>query len=239
MRRLLLWFLVFNMRWMTRYLSFIALPFIRWYADQEVIACGLRSPDGRVHIIYTPVSNKKEYVVLKKKKVAGKTKKTNWVEILTAQSKNFSGIVVQSVELPEAKIGDVYRMKATRRKSGRVVYSPAITIKEETLVHTDIIETIYLENGSVRSSWKSAKIYPVLIYFLVIEDAQGDLLSAVYTREYKWTYPLIKKASLSIGPKIPPLLQPEKRYTQRLIVVDYDGWVSALCENTFTYYNKG
>jgi len=74
-----------------------------------------------------------------------------------------------------------------------------------------------------------------MIYFLVIEDSKGDTLSAIYTRENYWTYPLIKKASLSIGPVSPLKLELGKEYKAKLLLVDFDGWVSHIDVQTFVH----
>ena len=52
-RHILLKFVVWNMRWMTRYLGFLARPVVSWMADREVIACGFRDTDGGVRIIFS------------------------------------------------------------------------------------------------------------------------------------------------------------------------------------------
>ena len=67
LKYIILRIMVWKMKWMTRYLGFIARPLISIYGDNEVIACGLRDLSGKVHIIYTPDEVKKEYGVLLKR----------------------------------------------------------------------------------------------------------------------------------------------------------------------------
>lgn len=74
-----------------------------------------------------------------------------------------------------------------------------------------------------------------MIYFLTVEDEQGRALSGIYTRENFWEYPFVKKASLSIGGSDPMPLQKDKRYTVKLTIVDFDGWVSCIAKKVFTY----
>ena len=67
LRRLFLLFLMWNMRWMTRYLGFIARPFVRWVASREVIACGMRPDDAdTVTVIFTPVAGHGEHTIAKR-----------------------------------------------------------------------------------------------------------------------------------------------------------------------------
>ena len=77
-----------------------------------------------------------------------------------------------------------------------------------------------------------------MLHFLVVEDSVGKCLAAVYTRETSWSYPLIRKALLSIAPGDPPDLIESDSYTVKLVYVDFDGWVSALAEKSFIY-NSG
>jgi hypothetical protein len=74
-----------------------------------------------------------------------------------------------------------------------------------------------------------------MIYFLAIEDERGArTYSAIYTRETYWLYPEIKKASYSVGPANPPVLDSHSRCVARLVLVDYDGWVSHIAHREFS-----
>lgn len=64
-----------------------------------------------------------------------------------------------------------------------------------------------------------------MIYFLAVEDARGQNIAAIYTREVSWTYPRTETASLSLGPARPPRLVRGALYAATLVVVDYEGWV--------------
>lgn len=224
----LLKILVWNMRWMIRYLGFIARPFVRWYADQEVIACGLRSDKGDVRIIYSTTQDRLGHSFFKREK-------TGWRDIDGIPTDNFSGDLVYQVILPGAKIGDVDVVRTKRKNGNRTISSPKITIKEKTPVLPDLIEIDSLPNGMVSISWKKGEQFDHMIYFFALENDQGKTLAGIYTVENTWIYPLIKKVSLSVGEADPALLQKGKQYNVKLVIVDFDGWVSCMGRKSFTY----
>lgn len=220
--------LVWNMRWMTRYLGFIAIPFVRWYANQEVIACGLRAENGDVCVIYSTEPDRSTHSYFKKET-------SGWSIVDVLRTNNFSGNLVRQVILPDAKVGEVYIVRAQKGNTGRTLRSPEITVKERTQSSPDLIEVKLLPDGGAYLSWKEGEQFDPMIYFLVVEDDRGTSLSGIYTRENFWEYPFIKKASLSIGNTKPILLQSGKQYIAKLTIVDFDGWVSCIGRKSFTY----
>jgi len=225
-KHLFLRMLVWNMRWMTRYFGFIARPFVAWYANQEVIACGLRSENGDVCIIYTSTPERIEHRFFKKEK--------KWVPIRAITTNNFSGNLVHQVILPDAQLSDVCIVEAKKKNKKRTLHSPTITVKEKTYP-ADLIEIQHLLDGRVYISWVGGENFDPMIYFLVVEDEKGNMLSGIYTREHFWNYPSIKEASLSVGRNDPPRLQVNKHYTVKLAIVDFDGWVGCISKKVFKY----
>lgn len=220
--------LVWNMRWMTRYLGFIARPFVKWYADQEVIACALRSEKDDIQIMYSPMPGRFDHSFLKKEK-------RKWETVNAFPTDNFSGDLVLQVILPDAKKGEVYVVRAQKGNNGRTVYSPKITIKERTHLAPGLIEVNSLPNGRACISWKKGEMFDPMIYFFTLENDRGETLVGIYTRDNTWIYPFIKRASLSIGKTDPTPLQKNKQYTAKLTIVDFDGWVSCIGKKVFTY----
>jgi hypothetical protein len=222
----LLRFMVWNMRWMTRHLSFVARPMVRTYANFEVIACGLHGRDGHVSIIYTPTPGRTDHH-------ARVYDRRRWLPAESAQAANFSGAIVHRVLIPKARIGARYRMFAKTRL-GWSISSPMITIKKVTIYEPELLRITPSSDGSVAFSWHTAEAYDSMIYFLAIEDMREIIKAAVYTRESSWTYPRVKKASLSLGPAQPPRLTGGEMYVAKLVLIDYEGWVTHIAERSFT-----
>ena len=234
LRHIVMRFLMWNMRWMTRHIGFLARPFIAWYAKQKIIACGLRdSKTGENTIIYTPASHRGLHTVYKKIEYSR--------EKLNTQNRGvFSRNLMVSISGFEAEIGDTLVVRANKLnekggKSWRVYSSPSITIKCETITHHNLIHLDTLRRGSALFSWKEAKKYDPMIYFLLLEDYKRVSLSGIYTTETHWLYPNTKSASLSVGKESPLPLGDGKSYIAKLLVVDYDGWVSHIGILKFTY----
>ena len=220
-------FIVWNMRWMTRYLGFLARPVVSWMAGREVIACGFRDIDGGVRIIFSPGENRGDHWFVRQT-VRG------WEKVPADPLKNFSGDIVRQVIVPSAHVGEVFRVRAGRA-TDIVVNSPRITVKEETRFDPDLINLKILPGGILRFSWSENRQADTLIHFLVVEDSEGKCLAAVYTRESSWSYPLIRKASLSIGPGEQPAFCESGSYTVKLVFIDFDGWVNAWAVKSFIY----
>ncbi len=227
MKRVALRFLVWNMRWMTRYVGFLARPIVRLYANQEVIACGLRETDGSVSLIYTPWPGRSEYQVVARRSA-------QWEPRTPIPAQNFSGSVVLRATVPDAQVGEHYKITA-KNHHGRLLASPEITIKERTVYDRTVLSVLPHTNGTVTFKWKDAQKFDALIYFLAVEDEEGETCAALYTRETQWTYPHTQRASLSVGPPArTPELQSGKKYTAKLLLVDFDGWVSHFATQSFS-----
>jgi len=216
--------MVFSMKWMTRYMGFIAIPFVRWYADREVIACGLRSKNGDVNIIYSPKDNKMKYSFLKKE---GK----KWIKIDVFSVKKFSNPIVHQVKIPKAKLNEVYRVYTKNKENKKNLHSPDITIKKDSIDLSNIINIKLLNKEKLKISWEEGDSYDPMIYFLVVENNKRETLSAIYTRDNFWTYPLVKKTSLSLLNN-PPKIDKSKIYI-KLIIVDFDGWATGMGSKVF------
>lgn len=137
--------------------------------------------------------------------------------------------------MPDAKPNEVYIVKAKKENKKRALRSPTITVKEKTRVEPDLLEVQRLPDGRAHISWVGGEKFDPMIYFLVVEDERDTTLTGIYTREHFWRYPATKEASLSVGKNDPPPLQKNKRYTVKLAIVDFDGWVVCASKKTFLY----
>lgn len=217
--------LVWNMRWMTRYLGIVARPIVRVYGENEIIACGLREEDGSVSIIYTPIPGHRNH----RARMRGGD--GLWRAAAFGARSNFSGSAVKRITLLGAKNGFVYKM-AGENARGRTLSSPSILVKPDTVSNPDMLLIEPSADGSVLFSWPRGEAHDPMIYFLAIEGADGMSRAAIYTREHTWRYPLIKTASYSVGPAEPPRFMPGESLTISLALVDYDGWVTHLARRT-------
>lgn len=219
--------MVWNMRWMTRYAGFIARPIVRIYGNNEIIACGLRNEDNSVAVIYTPKTGHRDHAVLLRE---GR----QWMHETSTPMENFSGSVVSRLSVPQAQNGMRYKMVGVTA-NGRRLSSPTITVKPTTINDPTLLEIESTTRRNVRFAWPRAETHDPMLYFLTVESETGENTHvAIYTRETFWCYPKINTASYSVGPASPLPLDPDKRYVVKLILVDYDGWVSHMAVRTFS-----
>lgn len=218
--------MVWNMRWMTRYAGPIVRPIVRIYGNNEIIACGLRNEDNSIAVIYTPKTGHRDHTVVLREE-------RQWVQETSTTMENFSGSVVSRLSLPHAENGARYKLIGATG-SGRRLSSPTITVKPTTIYDSTLLEIDLTPRRNVRFAWPRAETHDPMIYFLTVEDETGkNTYVAIYTRETFWRYPKTKTASYCVGPDTPPFLQPGKRYVVKLVLVDYDGWVSHIAVRTF------
>jgi len=217
---------VWNMKWMTRYLAFIARPLVRLYGMHEVIACGMRGHGGAVEIIYTPHPGNHHH------RLALLGKDGAWSAAEALPLPHFSGTRVTRMELLGAEEGNVCKVRAETAR-GRTLSSPTIYVKKTSVRSADMLSAAACDNGDVVFSWSRAERFSPMIYFLVVENGRGETNAAVYTREMSFRYPRLGTASYSVGPDNPPRFIPGEHFVAKLLVVDYDGWVSHLAERMF------
>jgi hypothetical protein len=83
-------------------------------------------------------------------------------------------------------------------------------------------------------SWTDEGITDNVIYFQVISDAQGNLLSGTYTTEKTFTYNDFSNVVLDINQTQPPALESGKNYRFTLMAVSDDNWVNLVIEKGFS-----
>lgn len=221
--------MVWNMRWMTRYAGFIARPIVQIYGNNEIIACGLRNEDNTIAVIYTPKPGHQNHAVLLREE-------KHWVPETSTPAENFSGSVVSRRIVPQARNGMRYKMFGYKQ-NGRRLSSPTITVKPATIYDCSLLEIKSNTTRDILFTWPSAERHDPMIYFLAVEDETREhTCAAIYTRETFWHYPKTNTASYSVGPAVPPYLAPGKTFLAKLVLVDYDGWVSHIAVRSFSVF---
>lgn len=205
-----------TMRWMNRIIGPAARAIVRWIAEREVIACGIRSADGRVRIIYSPQIGRSNHRVIQK---IG----AGWEPVNTEPDRDFAAGLVSQVIVPGAEINDRFRVLADD-SNGKTLSSPGIRVKE----NTRWLSTVIVEpdpEGGARICWPRVRSSGAMLYFITVHEQGHRAIVGAYTRERCWHYPRLPDASLTIGSSDPPRLKPGSDYRISVVAVDYDGWV--------------
>jgi hypothetical protein len=91
------------------------------------------------------------------------------------------------------------------------------------------------ENGvNPAFEWEDGLINENVIYFQVVSDLEGNLISGTYTYEKNFTFYDLANVVLNIKDVDPaPELQPNRTYRITMMAVSEDNWVNLLCEKEF------
>ena len=215
-KRILLAPMVGGLRWMTRLMPPVARAMVKWVAEREVIACGLRAADGSVRIIFSLQSGHSGHRVLRKE--AGE-----WVPADSSATDDFASGLVHQVVVSNAQIGDVYRVVANH-PNRRALSSPAIHVKPETRCLSSL-NVEFDQAGGALISWPKERRTGAMLYFFTIQKQGGPATVGAYTRDRFLNFPDLLTASLTIGISDPPPLALGTEYKVQVVVVDYEGWV--------------
>lgn len=82
-------------------------------------------------------------------------------------------------------------------------------------------------------SWVDGKIKENVIYFQVISNANGDLLSGTYTTDLAFTYQDSSNVVFDINRTWPQNLESGQEYKFTLMAVSIDNWVNMVIQRSF------
>ncbi len=215
------------MKYINRFLPFIARPIVQLIGDHEVIACGLMlENEASPVIIYSPSQQRDHWFV--NKRVNNKKHQP------AGQRTKLIGDLIVYQAVPEAALGDIYQVRAYHNTNGRLRISPDIHIKMQTDVDNNLISTEENTEGT-RIDWRVVpQHYQAMIYFIGIEDKNGEGICGIYTRETELQVPSLKQMALYL-PGQAGKLQSGQVYVAHLFVVDYEGWVPLRSSTQFTF----
>ncbi len=92
-----------------------------------------------------------------------------------------------------------------------------------------------IENGTTPTFiWEDGEIKENIIYFQVISDTNGNLISGTYTTEKEFTFYDVSNVVFNItDPTTLPILEENTEYNFTLMGVSEDNWVNLLIEKSF------
>lgn len=120
---------------------------------------------------------------------------------------------------------------------GTLHISDPIRIKtntKSTEVNPDLVD-IELQDSLVDFEWQDGLIDENVIYFQVISNEQGDLISGTYTYDRSWTFYDTSNVVLNITNTEHPELISGNNYTFTMMAVSDDNWVNLLIQKPFLY----
>ncbi len=124
----------------------------------------------------------------------------------------------------------------TYRTEGKLHISDPIRMKtnlKPSEVNPDLVD-IEVQPSQVYFEWQDGLIDENVIYFQVISDDQGNLISGTYTYDQFWTFYDTSNVVLNITTDPNPMLISGNEYSFTMMAVSEDNWVNLLIEQTFT-----
>ncbi len=102
-----------------------------------------------------------------------------------------------------------------------------------TEVNPSLVD-IDIDGVSPTFDWQDGLIEENAIYFQVISDTDGNLISGTYTFETNFTFYDLENVVLNItDPSITPMLDPDTEYHFTMMAVSLDNWVNLLIQESF------
>jgi hypothetical protein len=227
-KKIMMRVMVSGMRIMQYLMPQVTRTFVQRYANHEIIACGLRSEDRKqVSVIFMRQSDRGEHILYKAE--GGIKKRT-----VSEKQQDFSKGLVDQLRVSVAVVGERYVLQAPLQADTQKVFSsPFMQVKDETVRDPNLMNISTDIKGITEFSWPQASHHDPMIYFLVLEDGNGHAIMGAYTRSTKLLFPDLRSASLIIGMEGLKSLALGTEYVAKLLLVDYDGWVSHMAEKRF------
>lgn len=125
----------------------------------------------------------------------------------------------------------------TYRTASKLHICDPIRLKHEekpTLYAPEKIEIDLTEPAEPLFSWETDNDPETIIYFQVVSDSLGNLISGTYTYDKHWQYYDLSNVVLNIKEQNPPpSLDANSQYTFTLMGVSEDNWVNLIGEKKF------
>lgn len=94
---------------------------------------------------------------------------------------------------------------------------------------------VSFEDGHPLFAWEDGRIKENVIYFEVISELGGDLISGTYTTDRHWRFYDTSNVTINIHDiDPPPALTPGQAYHFTLMAVSEDNWVNLIIRKEFT-----
>ncbi len=124
----------------------------------------------------------------------------------------------------------------TYKRGDTLHLSDPIRFKQQTkpTVWNDQVQITFRSPLEPTFTWTDQGISDNVIYFQVISDESGRLLSGTYTYTQTFTYYDTSNVVLNVTRQTPPPLESGKSYRFTLMAVSEDNWVNLVIEKDFS-----
>lgn len=207
----------------------------------ELIACAGGIPTGLfggadepTDVFFYPIEGAYDFRYFESENVIDKTDTASYIVKELDDEPVFNGYLRKFNNTPF--VGERYGI-VTFKTPGTLHICNAIKLKtnnKPTEVNADLLD---IESNGVNPTfhWVDGVYDENAIYFQVISDIDGNLISGTYTFEQNFTFYDLENVVLNItDPTTTPALSPNQDYQFTLMGVSLDNWVNLVIQETFT-----
>ncbi|MFT4667575.1 MAG: hypothetical protein ACI8YQ_002426 [Polaribacter sp.] len=210
------------------------------HLSDEVIACSAGRPDGLdgqpefpTSTFFLPKSGATDFKYFETENLGDSLDFSKYIEKDLSFSPVFNGYLQKFNN--NTFTGE--RMAVvTYQRDGALHSSTPIRLKvnpKPTELNPSLL-TITPDGINPGFSWEDGTIAENVIYFQVISDADGNLISGTYTIEKQFTFYNLDNVVLNIADQNPaPVLEANTSYQFTMMAVSEDNWVNLLLEQAF------
>lgn len=203
---------------------------------QGVIACAANNPDSAsnfdIFFYPSPNANNFKYWESASQDIDA-SNLNNYFENELAQFNVFNGYLKRfSRAIPNKENWSVVTFEIGSKLyiSDPIIQKP---ISNPTEINSELITVT--ENATTPSfSWQDGIYNNNDIYFQVISDLSGNLISGTYTRALNFAFYNTSNVVLDINEGVTPTLKPDENYMFTLMSVDDDNWVNVFARKEFS-----
>lgn len=207
----------------------------------ELIACAAGKADGLdgsgqfpTAVFFYPIEGATNFRYFEATNLADSLDYSKYAQKFMTDEPVFGGYLwkFNNTEFIEERMGIV-----TYETPGTLHVCTPIRLKtnpKPTEINPDLLTVT--ENGvNPHFEWEDGIIDENVIYFQVISELDGQLISGTYTYEKEFTFYELDNVVLNVSPTSPePELQANKTYKFTLMAVSEDNWVNLICEKEFS-----
>ncbi|WP_196889667.1 hypothetical protein [Aureivirga sp. CE67] len=203
--------------------------------DYNVIACAssAKNDNNTAWIFFYPIEGATNFKYFETNSINdAKDNLANYKEITNYPLENvFNGHLRRFVKENENESWVII----TYEVGEKFYTSNPIYLKHNAQPTNWISEVNITKHEDLRPSFEwSASVHDnSFVFFEVISELEGDLLSGTYTYEPEFTYLDFSNVSLSVHHQTPPELEAEKSYNFTMMGVSEDNWVNTVIQKEF------
>lgn len=219
------------------YVSSSTLPF-----SDQLIACAgggiadlVDHPDVPISVYYYPTQGAHSFRYYETTDIhADPADLSKYTEVALEDAPFFNGYLRRFRNVP---LQNEKWARVTFETSDSLHVSNAIRLKYPVLKteYNDSKVIVSSSGTSPTFSWPAHDNPLDVIYFQVIADSNGTLISGTYTFDKQFTFYDLSNVVINIRDvSPPPVLEPATRYSFTLMTVSSDNWVNLVAQKEFT-----